>query len=47
MGCDEEEKEAFRADLEEVEVVGKIPRDERLVIGADLKCSCGGRKHQR
>ena len=34
VGCDEEEKEAFWADLEEV--AGKILRDERLVIGADL-----------
>ena len=39
MGCDEEEKEAFWADLEEV--VEKIPRDERLVIGADLNAHVG------
>ena len=37
--CDKEEKEAFCADLEEV--VGKIPRDERLVIGADLNAHVG------
>ena len=45
VGCDEEEKEAFWADREEVVV--KIPRDERLVIGADLNAHVGGRKHQR
>ena len=39
VGCDEEEKEAFWDDLEEV--VGKIPRDERLVIGADLTAHVG------
>ena len=38
VGCDEE-KEAFWADLEEV--MGKIPRDERLVIGADLNAHVG------
>ena len=41
VGCDEEEKEAFWADLEEVEVVGKIPRDERLVIVVDLNAHVG------
>jgi len=39
VGCDNEEKEAFWADLEEV--VEKIPRDERLVIGADLNAHVG------
>ena len=39
VGCDEEEKEAFWADLEEV--VGKIPTVERLVIGADLNAHVG------
>ena len=39
VGCDEEEKEAFWADL--AEVVGKILRDERLVIGADLNAHVG------
>ena len=37
--CDEEDKEAFWADPEEV--VGKIMRDERLVIGADLNAHVG------
>ena len=39
VGCDEEEKEAFWADLEEV--VGKIPTVERHVIGADLNACVG------
>ena len=39
VGCDKEEKEAFWADLEEV--VGKILRDERLVIGVDLNAHVG------
>ena len=39
VGCGEEEKEAFWADLEEI--VGKIPRDERLVIGVDLDAHVG------
>ena len=39
LGCDEEEKVAFWADLEEV--VEKIPGDERLVIGADLNAHVG------
>ena len=39
VGCDEEEKAAFWADLEEV--VERIPGDERLVIGADLNAHVG------
>ena len=38
-GCDEEEKAAFWADLEEV--VERIPGNERLVIGADLNAHVG------
>ena len=39
VGCDEEEKAAFWADLEEV--VERIPGDEQLVIGADLNTHVG------
>ncbi|XP_063598262.1 craniofacial development protein 2-like [Penaeus indicus] len=39
VGCDEEEKEAFWADMDET--VEKIPRCERLVIGADLNAHVG------
>ena len=39
IGCDEEEKKAFWANLGEV--VGKILRDERLVIGVDLNAHVG------
>ncbi|XP_063601080.1 craniofacial development protein 2-like [Penaeus indicus] len=39
VGCDEKEKEAFWADM--YETVEKIPRCERLVIGADLNAHVG------
>ena len=39
VGCDEEEKAKFWADLEEV--VEQIPGDERLVEGADLNAHVG------
>ena len=39
MGCDEEEKATFWADLEEV--VERIPGGKELVIGADLNAHVG------
>ena len=39
MGCIHEEKEAFWLDLDET--VEKIPKNERIVVGADLNGHVG------
>ena len=39
VGCICEEKETFRLDLDET--VKKIPRNERIVVGADLNGHVG------
>ena len=39
MGCIREEKEAFWLDLDET--VEKIPKNERIVVGADLNGHVG------
>ncbi|KAF7708178.1 hypothetical protein HF521_017235, partial [Silurus meridionalis] len=39
VGCKMEEKEKFWSELDEV--VDGVPRNERLVIGADFKCQAG------
>ena len=43
VGCIREEKEAFWLDLDET--VEKIPKDERIVVGADLNGHVGKRNN--